>query len=152
MSGICEVIENFKEIKVGRTVKLVSRNRTEEIGMSVGVVKKIRKDCFGYVYVTFSDYVSSNHMYGVHPSYTAKWYDGNFKDNFDGDWGIKVTISTCTKAAYKEVARQLRDVYKNRIAFLSRDLAESKKRTASLAKSLLDDKKELDNLKRRFKI
>lgn len=147
-----EIIENFKELQVGKTVKLVYINSSEELGMAVGVVKKIHKDCFGYVHVTFSDYVSSHHMYGVHPSYTAKWYDGNIKDNFDGDWLIKITISACTKAAYKEVARQLRDVYKNQVSLLSKDLAESKKRTDSLAKSINDKKKALDNLKRRFKI
>lgn len=153
MSEIYEVVENFKELQVGRTIKLTSVNHQEVIDMAVGVVKKIRKDCFGYVYVTFSDFLDTRHREGLLKTNTIKWYDGHiFDDYYQGEWTIKISVSRGKASDYKDVAKELAKLNKIWINTYTDRLAESRKNVSECTKSLRKEKKMLEKLSKRFGI
>lgn len=148
-----EITETFKEIQVGKTVKLTSVNHQEVIDIAVGVVKKIHKDCFGYVYVTFSDFIDTRHREGLFKTYTRKWYDGDICDDYyNGEWAIKTSISKGKASDYKEVAKELAKLNKIWINTYEDRLAVSKKNVSEYTKYLRKEKKLLEKLSERFGI
>ncbi len=148
-----EITENFKELQVGRTVKLTSVNHQEVIDIAVGVVKKIHKDCFGYVYVTFSDFLDTRHSEGLLKTHTVKWYDGDICDDYyQGEWTIKTSVSLGKASDYKEVAKELARLNKIWINTYTDRLAVCKKNVSEYTKYLRKEKKLLEKLSEQFGI
>lgn len=153
MSEHYEITENFKEIKVGRTIKLTSVNHQEVINIAVGVVKAISKDDGGHVIVTFSDFIDTRHREGVLKTHTLTWYEGDICDDYyNGEWTIKTSVSLGKDSDYKDVAKELAKLNKIWINLYEDRLAVSKKNVSEYTQHLRNEKKQLEKLSERFGI
>lgn len=149
------VIENFSDLQPGWTVKIVTTNRTGDVvHLVVAVVKRVtREKSSGYIKVTFTDYLDVHNRAGLVKTDTLRLYKGDIKGNACTCNGMfSISITRCTKAAYKEAARKLRQLNKRWVSIYSKNLAKAKKEVELLTEALSEEHRRIEALNTRFEI
>lgn len=154
MEYVREIIENFKELKPGKIVKLAFWNTSWEYRTGAGIVKDVTYDeKTEKTKVTLTSYVDTYDSDGEHRELmTFEFTKREIRDNFQGKYDYKIIVHRGTQDTLKKVARQVSTIHQSWISDWTKAIAKRKQEIADRMRWIRDEKKKMAKLRKDFKL